>query len=213
MGLASLLQIGKQFLLHLLKQVETNEYVCVVFKFNVLLCYYISIDCSLVSYALVSQTLVVVVIYVAKVAPQTKKAFLQLCLMVVTEVGKEAFEHLALLFGKIRQVVKFVYVFQIAEYLVSIGHILVNIVEIGKQQLPPAVEVVERLIYARTFYKRFMQVAYQFYGVAYSKFRVLAKQLADSCVCRTPHGLACYACKIFVQEQCCTFVREYYHDA
>ena len=50
--------------------------------------------------------------------------------MVVTEVGKEAFEHLALLFGKIRQVVKFVYVFQIAEYLVGIGHILVNIVEI-----------------------------------------------------------------------------------
>ena len=70
---------------------------------------------------------------VAKMTPQAKEASFKLRLMVVTEVGKEAFEHLALFVVEIRNVVELVYILEVAEYAVGIGHILVNIVEVGQQ--------------------------------------------------------------------------------
>ena len=212
-GFASLLQIGKQFLLHLLKQVETYEYVCVILEFYVFSCGNLSVYGTFISYALVSQSLVIVVIYVAEVTPQTQKSFLQLSLLVMTEVGKESFQQFALLISKIRQVVKLVYVLKVAEYLVGISHILVYVIKVGQQQLSPTIEVVERLVNARTLYKRLMQVAHQLYGVAHYILRVLAEEFADGSICRTPHRLASHTCHIFVHEQCGTLVRKHHHNA
>ena len=152
-GLASFLQVGKQLLFHLLKQVETYEYVCVVLEFYVFSCGHISIYGTLIAYALASEAFVVVVIDVAEVAPQTQETLLEFGLLVVTEVGEETFQKVALLLSKIRQIVKFVYVLKIAEYLVGISHILVNIVKVGEQQLSPTIEVVECLVNASTFDK------------------------------------------------------------
>ena len=79
---------------------------------------------------------------VGKVAPKAQEAFLQFCVVVVGEVAEEAAYHFALLFGEVGNVVQFVNVTQVGKHAVGICHVLVDIVEVGQKQLPPAVELV-----------------------------------------------------------------------
>ena len=160
-----------------------------------------------------AQAFVVVVVYVVEMAPQAKEALLEFRLVVVAKVGKEALKHLALLIGKIRYVVKLVYVFKIAEYLVGISHILVDVVEVGNEQLSPTVEVVEGLVYARTLDERLVQIAYKLDGVAHRSCRVLAKEVADGDVGRAPYRFAGVACQVLVHKEGGTLVGEYHRNA
>ena len=54
----------------------------------------------------------------------------------------------------------------VAEHLGGIGHVLVDVVEIGQQQLSPSVKMVECLVDARACHKTLVQVAGEFDGVA-----------------------------------------------
>ena len=86
---------------------------------------------------------------VGKVTPQVQEALFQLAVVILGEIAEETVNHLALLVGEIRDVVEFVDVFQIGKHAVGIGHVLVDVVEVGQQQLSPAVELVERLLRLR----------------------------------------------------------------
>ena len=117
---------------------------------------------------------------VAEVRPQTEEALLQFRVDVVAEVGEEALQHLFLLVVEIRYVVELVNVLKVAEYAVGVCHVLVDVVEVGKQQLSPAVEMVERLVDARTLRERLVYVAYQLYRVGWLEVGMLAEEVADS---------------------------------
>ena len=104
-------------------------------------------------------------------------------------------------------------VLKVAEYAVGVCHVLVDVVEVGKQQLSPAVEVVERLVDARTLRERLVYVAYQLYRVGWLEVGMLAEEVADSDVGWAPYGLTRYTCKMLVEEQSGALVRKHHGDA
>ena len=130
--------------------------------------------------------------------------------MVVAEVGEETFEHIPLLVVEIGNVVKLVYVLEIAENLVGIGHVLVDVVEVGQEELSPTIEVVERLGETSTFNERLVKVAYKLNGVAHLQVGVSAEQVANGNVGRAPHRLLCVACQMLVHEESGTLVGEHH---
>ena len=178
-----------------------------------LLACHLSIYGALVAYALLGEAAVVVVVDVAEVRPQTEEALLQFRLDVVAEVGEEALQHLFLLVVEIRYVVELVNVLKVAEYAVGVCHVLVDVVEVGKQQLSPAVEVVERLVDARTLRERLVYVADELYRVGWFEVGMLAEEVADSDVGWAPYGLTRNTCKVLVEEQSGALVREHHGDA
>ena len=139
---------------------------------------------------MLGEALVEVVVDVGKVAPEAQEALLQLRLVLFGEVAEEVFQELALLIGKVAEVVELMDVAQVGKDTVGIGHILVDVVEVADEQLSPAVELVERLVRTRMQAERLVQVANQLDGVANRQRRLLAEQFADGDIGRTPKRLA-----------------------
>ena len=82
--------------------------------------------------------------------------------MVIREITEELLDDSSLLVGQIADIVQFVQVTEIGKNPVSICHVLVDIVKVGEEQLPPAVEVVKGLVNIGTADIRQMEVTYQF---------------------------------------------------
>ena len=150
---------------------------------------------------------------VGKVAPQPQEALLQLAVVLQGKVAEKSSNHGTLLVGQVRDVVQLVDVAQIGEDAVGIGHVLVDVVEVRQQQLAPAVELVQRLLHARTLAERLVQVAHQLDGVGHHQVRLLAEEVADGDVGRAPEGLAGQPRQVLVQKQRGTLVGEYHGDA
>ena len=70
--------------------------------------------------------------------------------MIVSEVTEELLQDLFLLIREIGNTIQLMQITQVGKHLVSIRHILVNIVEVGQQQLSPPIEMIERLLNTRT---------------------------------------------------------------
>ena len=134
----------------------------------------------------------------------------ELGVVVVGEIAEESFQDALLLLAQIGHVVELVQVAQIGKHLVGIGHVLVYIVEVGQQQLPPAVEVVECLVDARLSREALVQFAHQLDGVGHYALRVVAEQVTDGDIGRAPHGLASLARNMFTQEECGSLVGEHH---
>ena len=66
--------------------------------------------------------------------------------MVGREIAEESLKQGRLFFGEIGEVIEFVDVTEIAEYIVCHGHILVDVVEVADEQLSPTVEMVEGFV-------------------------------------------------------------------
>ena len=164
---------------------------------------------ALVGQLLTTQSLPIVVVDVFEMVPEFQKSFFQLAVVVGTEILEELLECLDLLCRQIRSVVKLMVIAEVGKHLVGVGHILVEVVEVGQQQLSPSVEVVECLVDARLEGETPMEVGYQFDGVGNLQFRLLFKQFADGQVGWAPDGSARPSRQILVQEECCAFVGEY----
>ena len=149
-GLALGVETAEEGLLHLLQQVEAHEGVGVVFELDGGIGGHLAVEGSLVGELLTGEGVVKGVVDVADVTPQAQEALLEFGVMVVGEVAEEAAYHLALFVGEVRDVVELVDVAQVGKHLVGRAHVLVEVVEVGEQQLSPAVEVVEGLVDART---------------------------------------------------------------
>ena len=126
--------------------VEADEGVGVVLELDVGVVDHLTVEGSLVGELTAGKLVVVVAVDVADVAPQAQEPFLEFAVMVVGEVAEEAAYHLALLVGKVGHIVELVDVAEVGEDLIGWPHVLVEVVEVGEQQLPPAVEVVEGLV-------------------------------------------------------------------
>ena len=113
-----------------------------------------------------------------------------------------------MLVGEIRHVVEFVDVAQVSKDTVCRTHILVEVVEVGEQQLPPAIEVVECLVDACATGKTLMEFADEQDGVGHLKPGVAAEKIADGDISRTPQWTFCLMGKVVVEEQRGTLVRE-----
>ena len=68
-----------------------------------------------------------------EVAPQTQEALFELRLVLFSEVAEKVLQQLALLIGKVAEVVELMDVAQVGKDTVGIGHILVDVVEIADQ--------------------------------------------------------------------------------
>ena len=99
--------------------------------------------------------------------------------MVVAEIREEFADDFALFLAEIADVVEFAIVPEIGEDLVGSNHVLVNVVEVGQQQLSPSVKTVERLIEACHLGVGTVKVANQLNGVCNGQFRLAAEELAD----------------------------------
>ena len=141
-------------------------------------------------------------------APQVQESFLELRGVVVVKVTEEALQHFPLFVSEIRQVVQFVQVAQVGQHPVGIGHVLVNVVEVGQQQLSPPVELVERLLRAGDGTERTVQQADGFYGVGHLQAALPSEEVADGDVRRAPDGLPGQSCQLLVQKQRGALVRE-----
>ena len=86
--------------------------------------------------------------------------------MVGREIAEETLKQGCLLFGEIGEIVEFVDVTKVAEYIVGHGHVLVNVVEVADEQLSPAVEMVEGLVDAGYGCEAAVEFADEFDGVA-----------------------------------------------
>ena len=130
--------------------------------------------------------------------------------MLVAEVAEEAFQHIALLGSEEAVVVHLVQVAQVGKDAVGGCQLLVDVVEVGQQQLSPSIEVVEGLVDARLCGERAVQFAHQFDGVGEHALGMAAEEVADGGVGGAPDGLACQARQVVVEEQRGALVGE--HD-
>ena len=160
---------------------------------------------------MVGEATVEVVVDVGKVAPQAQETLFEFGLVLLGEMAEEMAQQLALLIGEIAQVVELVDVAQVGKHTVGIGHVLVDIVEVADEQLAPAIELIERLVAVGLEAERLVKVAHQFDGIGHLQFALLAKQVADGDVGRTPQGFLRDACQMMVEEQRGTLVGE--HDS
>ena len=113
-----------------------------------------------------------------------------------------------LFFVKIRDVIKFMQVFYIAEYFLHVSHVLVNVVKVGNQQLPPSEKVVKRLVNAGAFGKTLVDVTNKFYRITYSKSRMPTEKVTDCDIRRRPNRPPGNLCQIFIEKQGRAFVGE-----
>ena len=163
------LSVLKEPLLHLLQQIEAHEDIVVVVELEVGALGHLAIEGPFVGQLLRVQPLVEAVIDVAHVRPQAQESLLELRVVVFAEVAEEAAYDLLLLLAEVAHVVHLADVAQVGKHLVGIGHVLVEVVEVGHEQLPPAVEVVEGLVDARLLGEAAMQVAHQLHGVGHGQ--------------------------------------------
>ncbi len=91
---------------------------------------------------------------------------------------------------------------EVAEHLFGICHVLVDVVEIGQQQLSPGVEVVERLCGAGAVGERFVQIADELDRVGHFEGGVLTKKITDGDICRAPHRLSGRLHECLVEKEC-----------
>ena len=131
-------------------------------------------------------------------------------MVVVGEIAEKLAKYGFLFVRQVRQVVQFVDVPDVGKHLVGIGHVLVYVVEVGQQQLSPAVEVVKGLVDACHPDETFIQVAYQLYLVAHGSCGVVAEQLADGHVGRAPHGSPGLSGQALAEEERCPLVGKYH---
>ena len=106
-----------------------------------------------------------------------------------------------LLFAQIADIIHFADVAQVGKQFVGIDQVLVDVVEVGNEQLPPAVEVVNGLVEAGDGRICLMQVADQFDRVGQLKSGVADKQVGDGHVGRRPDRLPCKASQGIVEEE------------
>ena len=201
MGLSLLLQIPEHTLFYGLHQVEAHKQVGLVGRGRRMqVLGNLPVQSTLVSQSLLRQTLVEIMIDSPNLRPDIQEPLLQDGVLVVREIPEEPFDSLTLFVGEVTHVVVLVDIAQIGKHLVGIRHILVQVVEIGQQQLSPTVEMIQRLVGPGDGDKRLVQVAHQFDGVGHRQFPVLTKQVADGHVGRTPYGLVRQPCQLTVQE-------------
>ena len=147
-------------LLHTLQNVESHEDISFEVEVDALVIHYLAIECSLVGNALCRQTLVIQAVDVVESAPYLHKPLFEFGGLVLAEIAEEQFQRLHLFFRQIRHVVEFVQVAQIAEHLRRVGHVLVDVVEVGKHYLSPTIEMVECFVAFCHFGVCLIEVAY-----------------------------------------------------
>ena len=99
---------------------------------------------------------------------------------------------------------------QVGKHLVGVGHALVDIVEVGQQQLSPTIEVVERFVKASVLDEALVQVGNEFQLVGYAQRGMLREEFADGIVGRTPDGASSLPREMFVEEDGGTLVGKHY---
>ena len=147
-------------MLHSLQYVESHEDISVEVEFHIIVSHHFPVQRTLICDALCLKSLVIQAIDVVESAPHLHKPLFEFGGLVLAEVAEEEFECLHLLRRQIRHVVEFVQVAQVAEHLRCVGHVLVDVVEVGQHHLSPSVEVVECLVALCHFYICLIQVAY-----------------------------------------------------
>ena len=121
--------------------------------------------------------------------------------MVVSEVVEELPDHLFLVICEIGNVIQLMDIAQVGEELLGVYHVLVHIVEVGKQQLSPTIEMVQGLVDARTFHEGLVQIADRFDGVSNLQVRVASEEVADGDIGGSPDRLMCQLCQVVVEEE------------
>ena len=81
--------------------------------------------------------------------------------MFIGETAEELPYHCQLFFGEIGEVVELMQVAHVGQHLSCVSHVLIDIIEVGKEQFAPSIEMVECLFRARTLSKRLMQSCYE----------------------------------------------------
>lgn len=126
--------------------------------------------------------------------------------MIIREIAEEFLDHCFLIVCEIRNIVEFMDVTQIGKEQFGIYHVLIYIVKIGKEELPPTVKVIEGLINACACYEYLVQVADRLDWVSNLQVGVSAEEVADGDVCGSPDRLAGQLRQIGIEEECCTLV-------
>ena len=159
-----------------------------------------------VSQPLGGEAVVEVVVDGVQLRPEAEEALAQLAVVVFGEVAEETVQHLTLFVGKETAVVQLMQVGDVGQHLVGICQLLVDVVEIGQQQLSPAIEMIQRLVDARHRCERLVQLANQLDGVGHTPLGEFAEQVADGGIGRAPDGLAGQAHQVLVEEERGTLV-------
>ena len=209
-GLACLFQATEEHLLYLLQQIEADEGVGVVLEREALVGGHLTVEGAFVAEILRGQLAVEGGVDIADMTPQPQEALFEFAVVIGGEVAKEATNHIALFVREIRHIVEFVDIAQIGKHLIGGRHVFIEVVEVGQEQLSPAVEVVEALVDARTLGEALVELADQQDGVGHLEARVTTEEVADGDIGGTPHGATCQTGEVLVEEERGALVGE--HD-
>ena len=208
-GFPGIFQSLEELLLNLLQHVEPHKDIDVVVELDVFVVGHLAIECAFVSQPLLGELLVVNGVDVVEMVPKLQEALFEDGVLLFREIAEELGQQRLLLFGEIIDVVHLVNVAQIGKHLVGISHVLVDVIKVGQQQLPPSIEMVECLVYACYRCEDSMQVADELDGVGNRKGAVLAEEVADGDIAGAPYGFVNQSCQLLVHEQRCTLVGEH----
>ena len=202
MGASLPFEAVEKALLGLLQHVEADKNVGFVLEIDVVLRRHLPIKTAFVGESLFGESGVEIAVNLVEVVPNRQKFLLELAFgFVGLEIGEKLGEKLLLLGGKIGRVVEFADVADVGENTTRIGEILVNIVEIGKQQLSPREELIEGFVLARDGVENAVKVADEFNRVGHGERAVVAKQVADGDVGGTPDRLVGESGEMVVEEE------------
>lgn len=203
------LEAFEEFLFDFLQHIEAHENVGIVLEINLVEFRHLPIQTTFVSQTLLFESGVERSVNLVEFIPNRQEFLLELAFgLFGLEIGEKLGEKLLLLVGKIGRVVEFVYVAKVGEDAARVGEVFVDVVEVGKQQLSPREELVERFVLARDGGENAVEVADEFHRIGHFERAVVAKQVADGDVRRAPDGLVGESGEVVVEEERRTLVGE-----
>ncbi|EJW92444.1 hypothetical protein EVA_19446 [gut metagenome] len=214
-GLARLLQYLEQLKLHLVEHIEAHEHILVVGElFGIKLFDDTAVEHPFIGNALLRQIVAEAVVDRTQLIPQRDELLLQHGALFDGEILEKQLDGLLLfLVQEVIFICQFLEVLQVAEQLVGIDPIFVDIIEIANQQFAPKVEIVQRLLTLGGFSKHLVEFAHQPDRVARFQIRQLLKQITDAHGSRRPDGAVGFTSQVFIEEQVGPFVGEDQYSA
>ena len=143
---------------------------------------------AFVEEAVGTQVLAEVVVDVAHAVPEVQEALLQLGVGFDGEVAEESAQGLLLLGSDIGVVVELAQVVDVGKEAAGVGHVLVDVVEVGQHHLAPGIELVHGLRVADAPGIGLIEAANALNGVAERIGRRLLEEFADGLVAGCPDG-------------------------
>ena len=210
LGEAGVSHLPEESLLYFLQEVEADEDVMLEIEVRHFTLYDIAVKHALVGQSVFPQTVSESVVERSEILPDVVELLLQDGFSF--HFAEELLQTFILLFGEEGEVAHLLPCLKVDEQFVGFHKVLVEVIEVGEHELSPREEMVEGLLAACELHVFAVKAEDELYLVGHLQVGMLAEEVTDRYIGRAPDGVSRFVKECLVEEERCTFVREYHGD-